>query len=107
MKPFTMQSLIKLSRKSMVLVNRFICIAEDIIIVDEICDLLNTIVTYCNDNAITIVQCFKRRKLARLFGRGQSMSCICILKDPYTIGNDLKVLQENIRSQLTYMCLLQ
>ena len=57
-------------------------------------DLIDTIIDFCKENSILVIQCFKRRKLARLFKRGQMMSCLCILKDAYTNNNELKNLQQ-------------
>lgn len=78
--------------------DRFICIAEDVIDVGETRQMIKTIVDFCESNNIMVVQCFKRRKLARLFGRGQSMSCICILKDSFTVISELKLLQDAFSS---------
>lgn len=73
---------------------RFVCIAEDIIDMKDTVTMIDTIVDYCKENSTLVVQCFKRRKLARLFKRGQMMSCLCILKDAYTNNSEFKNLQK-------------
>ena len=77
------------------LMSRFVCIAEDIVDMNGsglTNTMLETIVEYGKTNHIPVVQCFKRRKLARLFGRGNSMSCICFLKGSMAVTPEWKAL---------------
>ena len=58
--------------------------------------LLSTIVEHCRNNGIPIVQCFKRRKLARVFKRGQSMSCLTVMKGASTVNEEWWSLQPQL-----------
>ena len=67
--------------------------------------MVKTIIDNSRENSIPVVQCFTRRKLARLFGRGQSMSCVCILKDSFTVVDELKQLQDILlKYHLLFIC---
>ena len=77
------------------LMRSFVCIAEDIVDMNGngvTNSMLQTIVEYGKTNHIPVVQCFKRRKLARLFGRGNSMSCICFLRGSMAVTPEWKTL---------------
>ena len=55
---------------------RLVCIAEDVLDTPDkgISKLISTISQHCSENNIPLVQCFRRRKLARTYKRGQAMS---------------------------------
>lgn len=75
--------------------SRFVCIAEDVVDMSEgglTNTTLQTIAEFNRTNHIPIVQCLKRRKIARLFHRGQSMSCICFLKGSMAVTPEWKEL---------------
>lgn len=86
------------------------CIAEDII--DMKGDgytntLINTFVKECTTNGTVILQCFKRRKLSRFFGRGKQSSCICVLKSQRAITDSWKSLYSYLKGKHKYyVCLL-
>lgn len=73
--------------------SRFVCLAEDIIGEDNVVQLVSEIVDNCRVNSIPIIQCFKRNKLARIFKRGQRMSCMVVLKSAQTNNTQWRELQ--------------
>jgi len=93
---------------------RLVCIAEDVLDTPDkgISKLISTISQHCSENNILLVQCFRRRKLARTYKRGQAMSCFTILKGPSAVNVEWKSLQPQLElfcskhPLLTCYCLL-
>ena len=82
--------------------NRFMCIAEDIIDMTEdgyTNSMINTFVKECKQYGILLLQCFNKKKLARIFKRGKIVSCICVLKSQRAITDSWKVLVNFIRER--------
>ena len=78
------------------------CIAEDIIDMTEdgyTNSMINTFVKECKQYGILLLQCFTKKKLARIFKRGKIVSCICVLKSQRAITDSWKVLVNFIKER--------
>ena len=89
----------------------FVCIAEDVVDMSEgglTNTTLQTIAEFSRTNHIPVVQCLKRRKIARLFHRGQSMSCICFLKGSMAVTPEWKELVPILDARFSHCtCVLE
>lgn len=81
---------------------RFMCIAEDIIDMTEdgyTNSMINTFVRECKQYGTLLLQCFNKKKLARIFKRGKVVSCICVLKSQRAITDSWKALVNFIKER--------